>query len=172
MTSGSDGQPVSAAGGEAQPGVLARVDGYVLSDDPARLDFEAVHAYLRRSYWAKNIPLQIVQRALKASLCIGLYAPDGAQVGLCRLISDYTTFCYVSDVYVLEAHRGRGLSKAMMRAALEHPRLQGLRRWSLVTHDAQSLYEQFGFRPVAHPERHMERLNPQIYLQETPAAEE
>ena len=136
MTSGSDGQPVSAAGGEAPPGVLARVDGYVLSDDPARLDFEAVHAYLRRSYWAKNIPLQIVQRALKASLCIGLYAPDGAQVGLCRLISDYTTFCYVSDVYVLEAHRGRGLSKAMMRAALEHPRLQGLRRRSLVTPDA------------------------------------
>ena len=127
-----------------------------------------MHAYLRRSYWAKNIPLQIVQRALKASLCIGLYAPDGAQVGLCRLISDYTTFCYVSDVYVLEAHRGRGLSKAMMRAALDHPRLQGLRRWSLVTHDAHGLYEPFGFRPVAHPERHMERLDADIYSRGTP----
>ena len=163
---------MSATDAQPQAGVLARVDGYVLSDDPARLDFDAVHAYLRRSYWAKNIPLEIVRRALQASLCIGLYAPDGAQVGLCRLISDYTTFCYVSDVYVLEAHRGRGLSKAMMRAALEHPRLQGLRRWSLVTHDAHGLYEQFGFRSVAHPERHMERLDPDLYLRGTPSAAE
>ncbi|MGC8517561.1 MAG: GNAT family N-acetyltransferase [Steroidobacteraceae bacterium] len=163
---------MSSADAQPQPRVLACVDGYVLSDDPARLDFDAVHAYLRRSYWAKSIPLEIVRRALEASLCIGLYAPDGAQVGLCRLISDYTTFCYVSDVYVLESHRGRGLSKAMMRAALEHPRLQGLRRWSLVTHDAHGLYEQFGFRSVAHPQRHMERLDPDIYLRGTPAAEE
>ncbi len=163
---------MSAADAHPQAGVLACVDGYVLSDDPARLDVDAVHAYLRRSYWAKNIPVEIVRRALQASLCIGLYAPDGAQVGLCRLVSDYTIFCYVSDVYVLEAHRGRGLSKAMMRAALAHPRLQGLRRWSLVTHDAQGLYEQFGFRSVAHPERHMERLDPDIYLRGTPTAEE
>ena len=137
---------------------------YEISDDPRRIDLRAVHAFLRRAYWSKNIPFEIVERALGASLCIGLYAPDGAQVGLCRLVTDYTIFCYVSDVYVLEEHRGRGLCKAMMRATLAHPRLQGLRRWSLVTHDAQGLYEQFGFRRVAHPERHMERLNPDIYL--------
>lgn len=140
-----------------------RVGGYVVSDDPARIDVEAVHAYLRRAYWSKDIPLQLVQRAIAASLCIGVYAPDGAQVGFCRLVTDYAIFCYVSDVYVLEGHRGRGLSKAMMKMALEHPRLQGLRRWSLVTHDAQALYAKFGFRPVAHPERHMERVDLQIY---------
>ena len=150
---------------EAAPSaVLLQVDGYEVSDDPDRIDLEAVHAYLHGAYWSPNIPLEIVQRALRASLCIGAYAPGGAQVGLCRLITDYATFCYVSDVYVLEAHRGRGLSKAMMKAAVEHPRLQGLRRWSLVTHDAHGLYEQFGFRVIAHPQRHMERLDPQIYL--------
>lgn len=157
---------------EAIPhGVLLRVQGYEISDDAARIDVRAVHAFLHRAYWSKNIPLQIVQRAVQASLCIGVYAPNGGQVGFCRLISDYTTFCYVADVYVLEEHRGRGLSKAMMRAALEHPRLQGLRRWSLVTHDAQGLYAQLGFRLVAHPERHMEKLDPEIYLRAEPSGE-
>lgn len=147
----------------AEDGVLVRVGGYVVSDDPSRIDARAVHAFLRRAYWSKDIPFEIVQRALAASLCIGTYAPDGAQVGFCRLITDYVVFCFVADVYVLEEHRGRGLSKAMMKAALEHPRLQGLRRWSLVTHDAQGLYAQFGFRVVAHPERHMERVDLDIY---------
>ncbi len=162
--SGSD-QNTMGAGAEGAPqGVLLQLDGYVITDDPARIDLRAVHAFLRRAYWSKNIPLEIVERAVRASLCIGAYAPAGEQVGFCRLVTDYAVFCYVGDVYVLEEHRGRGLSKAMMKAAVEHPRLQGLRRWSLVTHDAHGLYEQFGFRRVAHPERHMERLDPDIYL--------
>lgn len=154
----------TASGDGARRAVLLQVGGYEVSDDPDRIDAQAVHAYLSGAYWSPNIPFEIVQRALRASLCIGVYEPGGAQVGLCRLVTDYAIFCYVSDVYVLQAHRGRGLSKAMMKAALEHPRLQGLRRWSLVTHDAHGLYEQFGFRVVAHPQRHMERLDPQIYL--------
>jgi GNAT superfamily N-acetyltransferase len=166
MTNGSDSDAVS---GQIQArslgGVELHVNGYTVSDDPARIDVQAVHAFLRRAYWSPQIPLQVVARALRGSLCLGLYAPGGAQVGLSRLITDYATFCYVADVYVLEEHRGQGLSKAMMKVALEHPRLQGLRRWSLVTHDAQGLYEQFGFRLIAHPERHMERLNPQIYIE-------
>ncbi len=152
--------------GAASAGVRVKVQGYTVSDDPARIDARAVHAFLQRAYWSRNIPFEVVERALRASLCIGVYEPGGAQVGLCRLVTDYAIFCYVSDVYVLEAHRGRGLCKAMMKAALEHPRLQGLRRWSLVTHDAQGLYEQFGFRVVAHPERHMERHDPDIYLRD------
>ena len=170
--SGSERSPVSAADESAPQGVLLQLDGYVISDDPARIDLRAVHAFLRRAYWSKNIPLEIVERAVRASLCIGAYAPGGEQVGFCRLVTDYAVFCYVGDVYVLEEHRGRGLSKAMMRAAVEHPRLQGLRRWSLVTHDAHGLYEQFGFRRVAHPERHMERLDPDIYLRGVPRGAE
>lgn len=159
MMSGSD-----AREGGAAPSVHVDFGDYVISDDPQRIDVRAVHAFLRTAYWSKGIPLETVERALRASLCIGVYDRAGAQVGLCRLVSDFTIFCYVSDVYVLEAHRGRGLSKAMMAAAMGHPRLQGLRRWLLVTHDAHGLYRQFGFQALAHPERHMERIDLQIYL--------
>jgi GNAT superfamily N-acetyltransferase len=137
--------------------------GYLISDDPARLDVDAIHAYLTRSYWAAGIPREVVARAVANSLCLGLYAADGLQVGLTRVISDYTTFAYLCDVYVLEAHRGHGLSKAMLRALTSHPRLQGLRRMHLLTQDAHGLYAQFGFRVVANPERHMEWRNPEVY---------
>ena len=122
-----------------------------------------MHAYLTRSYWSAGIPFALVERAVRGSLCIGAYDATGAQVGLIRVISDYATFCYVCDVYVLEDHRGQGLSKAMLGMVMDHPRLQGLRRWRLVTADAHGLYRQFGFKPVAQPERHMERLEPDIY---------
>lgn len=122
-----------------------------------------MHAYLTRSYWSAGIPFALVERAVRGSLCIGAYDATGAQVGLIRVISDYATFCYVCDVYVLEDHRGQGLSKALLGMVMDHPRLQGLRRWSLVTADAHGLYRQFGFKPVAQPERHMERLQPDIY---------
>jgi GNAT superfamily N-acetyltransferase len=139
------------------------VGPYTISDDPSRLDFEAMHAYLKRAYWSQEIPLDVVERAARGSLCIGAYDASGAQVGLTRLISDYATFAYVCDVYVLEEHRGRGLSKAMMAMASEHPKLQGLRRWMLVTLDAHGLYAQFGFEAIVNQERFMERIVPDIY---------
>jgi GNAT superfamily N-acetyltransferase len=122
-----------------------------------------MHAYLRRAYWSQDIPFEVVERAARGSLCIGAYDSTGAQIGLTRLISDYATFCYVCDVYVLEEHRGRGLSKAMMAMAVSHPKLQGLRRWNLVTKDAHGLYNQFGFVAPARIERYMERSEPDIY---------
>lgn len=139
------------------------VGNYTVSDDPGRLDVKAMHAYLRRSYWSEEIPLEIVERAVRGSLCIGAYDIKGAQVGLARFVSDYATFAYVCDVYVLEEHRGHGLSKAMMAMASDHPKLQGLRRWTLVTNDAHGLYAQFGFTPIANQERFMERIVPNIY---------
>ena len=139
------------------------VGTYTVTDDPARLDTKAMHAYLKRSYWSPDIPHEIVERAARGSLCIGAYDSSGAQVGLTRLVSDFATFAYVCDVYVLEEHRGHGLSKAMMAMASSHPRLQGLRRWTLVTMDAHGLYEQFGFTSLARPERFMERADPDIY---------
>ena len=137
--------------------------GYLISDDPARLDARAVHAYLTRSYWAQGIPLETVTRSLEHSLCLGIYTPEGEQVGLVRVISDYTTFAYFCDVYVLEAHRGRGLSKAAMDLAIAHPKLQGLRRLQLVTQDAHGLYARYGFKVVEQPERHMEKRLPKPY---------
>lgn len=144
---------------------------YSVSDDSARLDLHAIHAYLQRAYWSVGIPFGTVERAVRNSLCIGAYDGSGAQVGLVRLVSDYATFCYVTDVYVLEEHRGRGLSKAMMGMAMEHPMLQGLRRWNLSTADAHGLYRQFGFTAFAHPERHMERHDPDIYRRTQAAGE-
>ena len=124
-----------------------------------------MHAYLRRAYWSQEIPLDVIERATRGSLCIGAYDANGAQVGLARFISDYATFAYVCDVFVLEEHRGHGLSKAMMAMATSHPKLQGLRRWTLVTMDAHGLYEQFGFKPISNQDRFMERIVPDIYKQ-------
>jgi GNAT superfamily N-acetyltransferase len=138
-------------------------DGYLISDDPARLKVDAVHGYLTRSYWAENIPREIVARALANSLCIGIYTATSEQVGLVRVVTDYATFAYLCDVYVLEPHRGRGLSKAAMHAVMSHPRLQNLRRMQLVTQDAHGLYARHGFHVVAQPERHMERRDPDVY---------
>jgi GNAT superfamily N-acetyltransferase len=131
--------------------------GYLISDDPARLDPDAIHAYLSRSYWASRRPLGVIATSLANSLCIGIYTAERAQIGFARVISDYATFAYLCDVYVLEDHRGQGLAKAALRFINAHPRLQNLRRFHLVTQDAHGLYRQFGFTPIMHPERHMER---------------
>ena len=146
-------------------------DGYLISDDPARLDAAAIHAYLTRSYWSDGIPLEAVEQALRHSLCVGLYTAAGEQVGLVRVVTDYASFAWVCDVYVLEAHRGRGLSKAMLRAVMSHPRLQTVRRLTLATRDAHGLYAQFGFTPVAKPQSQMEKRRPQPWQQPRPDEE-
>ena len=136
--------------------------GYELTDDPARIDVAAAHAYLARSYWSPGIPLATVERALANSLCVAA-RHGGEQVGLARVVTDRATFAYLADVYVLEEHRGQGLSKAMLAHLHARPDLQGLRRWLLFTADAHALYEQLGWNPLAHPERGMEQHSPAIY---------
>jgi GNAT superfamily N-acetyltransferase len=136
-----------------------RRDPYLVSDDPARLDLDAIHGYLSRSYWAEAIPKELVARSLASSLCFGLYleaAGRPRQIGFARVITDRATCAYLSDVYVLEEFRGRGLSKLLLECVHAHPELQGLRRWLLVTRDAQGLYEQFGWRVTPEPHTHME----------------
>jgi len=120
-------------------------DQFLISTDPARLDIGAIHAYLARSYWAAGIPREVVERSIRNSLCFGLFAGT-AQIGFARVITDRATFAYLSDVYVLEEYRGRGLSKWLMSVVMSHPELQGLRRFMLATRDAHGLYEQYGFR--------------------------
>ena len=137
-------------------------DGYFISTDPARLDVEAVHAYLTRSYWAGGIPRETVVRALRGSLCFGLFHGT-EQVGFARVVTDRATFAYLCDVYVLEGHRGRGLGKWLMGAVMAHPELAGLRRFLLATRDAHGLYAQRGFTPLARPETFMEIVRPDVY---------
>jgi len=137
-------------------------DNFLISTDPSKIDLDAVHAYLVRSYWAEGIPREIVERSIKGSLCFGVY--DGAkQIGFARVISDRATYAYIGDVYILEEYRRKGLSKWLMSCIKAHPELQGLRRWALATRDAHGLYKQFGFTEVKAPERWMEITNPGIY---------
>lgn len=145
------------------PPAESQAEEILISSDPARLDLGAIHKFLsQESYWAKDIPLARVERALANSICIGAYQ-NGRQVGLVRVISDRATYAYLTDVYVVEALRGQGIARRMLEAARRHPDLQGLRRWGLITRDAHELYTQQGFTPLAHPERHLEIYNPDIY---------
>jgi GNAT superfamily N-acetyltransferase len=142
------------------------VTGYEISTDPARLDLRAIHAYLVRSYWSPQIPLALVERAARHSLCFGVYeSASGAQVGFTRVVTDYATFAYLCDVYVLEEHRGHGLSKWMMREVMAHPALAGARRAMLATRDAHGLYAQFGFVVAGKAGNLMEIVKPDIYRQ-------
>jgi GNAT superfamily N-acetyltransferase len=129
-------------------------DDYTISTDKARLDLAVIHDFLSHSYWAEDVPLAIVQKSIQNSLCFGIYH-QGRQVGFARAISDYTTYAYLADVFVLENHRGHGLGKWLIQSILSHPELQGLRRWALATRDAQGLYAQFGFKTVEKPENEM-----------------
>jgi len=129
----------------------------VVTTDRSRLDLDTIHGFLTTSYWARGIPRETVARSMEHSLCFGALDGD-RQVGFARVISDRATFAYVCDVFALESERGRGVGKSLMAAIMAHPDLQGLRRWTLATRDAQDLYRQFGFGPPAHPERQMEVL--------------
>ena len=138
------------------------MSAYEISTDSARLDVDAIHAFLTRSYWSPGIPRATVARAIANSLCFGAFW-QGQQVGFARVVTDRTTFAYLCDVYVLEAHRGHGLAKQLMDRVMKHPDLQGLRRMMLATLDAHGLYAQFGFTALSAPDRIMEVLKPDVY---------
>jgi GNAT superfamily N-acetyltransferase len=135
---------------------------FVIRTDRARLDLDLIHGYLTECYWAKGIPCEVVARSIENSLCFGVYCGE-QQIGFARVISDYATYAYIGDVFVLDSHRGQGLGKWLMECIMAHPLLQGLRRWSLVTRDAHGLYAQSGFTPISAPERHMELHSPRVY---------
>lgn len=139
---------------------------FLVSTDPARLDVDLIHNFLTNCYWAKGIPKDVVARSIEHSLCFGIYdesVSSPAQVGFARVISDFSTIAYLGDVFVLESHRGRGLGKWLMECIMQHPALQGLRRWILLTRDAHELYSRVGFTPLKAPERYMELHSPDVY---------
>lgn len=133
--------------------------------DKQRLDRDMVYRYLSgESYWARGLPRDIFERSLDGALCIGGYDADGRQVAFARVISDYATFAYLGDVFVLDSVRGQGVGKALMAYIESHPQLQNLRRFMLATADAHGLYAQYGFTALSAPERIMEKLDPEVYL--------
>lgn len=135
---------------------------YRITSDPRDIDVAATHEFLRNAYWSPDVPRAVIERAVANSLCFAVFCGE-SQVGFARVVTDKATFAYLADVYVLEEHRGKGLSKRLVEAVRAHPDLQGLRRMLLVTRDAHGLYSRFGFKPLAAPERFMEIHAPDIY---------
>ncbi|MBS1741572.1 MAG: GNAT family N-acetyltransferase [Bacteroidetes bacterium] len=138
---------------------------YMISTDPALLDIQRIHQYLStESYWAKGIPFEKVKRSIEHSLNFGVYHQNDF-AGFARIISDYTTVAYLGDVFILPGHRGKGLSKWLMEIIMQHPDVQGLRRWILLTGDAHELYKKYGWVSIKDPSRWMELHNKDVYVQ-------
>jgi len=136
---------------------------FTISTERERLQLDAIHKFLsEESYWAQTRTKEQTERAIKNSLPFGVYKGEN-QIGFARVVTDYATFAYLGDVYILNEFRGKGLSKWLMETISNHPELQGFRRWILATKDAHTLYEKFGFYELTHPERWMEKPAPDAY---------
>ena len=135
---------------------------YTISTDKTRLDLAIIHDFIsNHSYWGRGRKIKTVQRSLDHSLNFGIFKKD-QQVGFARVVTDFATFAWIADVFILEEHRGQGLAKWLMKSILSHPELQGFRRWVLATKDAHELYLKFGFQELRRPERWLERPDPQM----------
>jgi GNAT superfamily N-acetyltransferase len=132
-----------------------RAGGFSISDDRSELDVEMIHTFLSRSYWAAGIRLARVRTLIANSFCIGDYSREAGQVGFARVLTDYGRFAFLADVFVLEAHRGKGLGKLLVKAVLDHAALRDTGVWLLATRDAHGLYERFGFHGLTEPEKFM-----------------
>ena len=143
--------------------ITLQKDNYCISTEKSKLDLQAIHHFLStQAYWSENIPFDRVQKATENSLNFGLYFQD-RQIGYARIISDFSTIAYLGDVYVLPEFRGKGLSKWLLQTVMNHPELQGLRRWILLTGDAHGLYRQYGWTAIASPDKWMELHNKEVY---------
>ena len=143
--------------------MIVKKDNYSISTDKKKLNIAFIHHYLSNlSYWAEQIPVETVKKAIRGSLCFGVYEED-KQIGFGRMITDKATFTYMADVFIDEKYRGRGLSKWLMETIMGYPDFQGFRSWQLATRDAQGLYAKFGFKPLDFPERIMRKNVPDIY---------
>lgn len=131
---------------------------FLITIDPARVDKEAVCGFLANTYWARRRPQEVIIRSLENSLCFSLFYRQ-QQIGIARVVTDYATFAYLCDVYLEEQFRGRGLGKWLLDCIVNHPQLQDL-NWCLLTGNAHSFYEQFGFRSPKKPQHYMEKRCP------------
>ena len=129
----------------------------IISDDKSKLDVELIHNFLSTSYWANGRTIEEVKKSIEHSICFGVYN-DGMQIGFARIVTDYTVFAYLMDVFILEEFRGKGFSKLLLKRIFEDERFKSIKKWMLATKDAQSLYTQFGFGGIKNPDRLMEKV--------------
>lgn len=136
------------------------IQKYSVSTNKAKLDFNVIHRFISQTYWAKGIPKSVMQKAIDNSMCFGVYSAHNEQVGFARVVTDNATFAYLADVFIAPDLQGNGLSKLLVKTIVEHPDLQGLRRFLLATSDAHGLYAQYGFKPIDNPALLMQ-INPE-----------
>lgn len=135
-------------------------DKFYISTDKEKLDLFLIHQFLsKESYWAQGRSLDDVEKSIKHSMCFGLYNSNNEQIGFARIVSDYTIFAWILDVFILKEYRNKGLAKKLITSIIDHPELQNLNRWGLMTKDAHNLYNLFGFTPIQQPEMFMEIVN-------------
>jgi len=139
-----------------------RKGDYLISTDPSKLNLEMIHDFLTHSYWAEAIPKETVLRSIQFSLPFGVYHKL-KQIGFARVISDFSTYAYISDVFLLESYRGKDISTWLIKCILRHPELQSLRRWNLYTSNAAGFYKKMGFSNLKFPERYLEMYDPNVY---------
>ena len=135
--------------------------------DKSLLNIDVIHNFLRSSYWAENIPIEIVKKSINNSHCFGVYE-DEAQVGFARVVTDFASFAYIADVFIIPEKQGQGLGKKLITFIMNAPEFADLKRWHLITPDAQELYKQFGFKTPVKPECHMEIRKQNIYKAKEP----
>jgi GNAT superfamily N-acetyltransferase len=133
------------------------MNNYTVSDDKTKLDINFIHSFLKNSYWAKDRSLEDVIETINNSDCYGIFE-NNKQIGFARVVSDYVLFAFLFDVFIVEEHRGRGLSKTLLNAVFENPIYKKVRKWYLATKDAHVLYQKFGFQPLTRPERLIEKV--------------
>ncbi len=139
---------------------------FTISTDKEKLDIDVIHRFLStEAYWSKHIPREVMERSIENALCFGVYEGE-TLAGFAKVITDYATIAYLGDVFILPEYRGKGLSKWLMETIMEHPDLQGLRRWILLTGDAHELYKKFGWKAIENPGRWMELYDREVYLRE------
>lgn len=146
--------------------VYEKMEGeYLITTNIKKMNVNVIHEYLsKESYWAKNIPLKIVERFMRHSFCFAVIHQNET-IGFARLVTDYATFAYLADVFILPEYRKKGLSKMLLNFIHANPELQGLRRWLLATEDAHDLYEQYDWIKLSGPQakRFMQKHNPNVY---------
>lgn len=139
--------------------MLRMEESFTVSTDQSKLDITFIEKFLAEdSYWAKGRNRETIQHSIENSLCFGVYSPEEKQVGFARVVSDFTIFAWIMDVFIIDEYRAKGLGKLLMANIMDHPRLQNLNRWGLNTKDAHGLYGQFGFKGISKPEQMMEKI--------------